>query len=176
MAGDQLLQTIMKKNYWSLFVCLAMLLSMFILTSCDKEEPELPSNKKEKKDPSSTLIGTWKMVRNQGYEIYNGKKEEWDYAENEFDFVEKIVIKKDGTGSWISEEREGFEYEEDEGDVEEFDYKLKGNMLTLDYGSGDFDSFKVTKLTSSELVIEYLLKKEDGNEFCEKFYFKKVKK
>ena len=158
----------MKKNYWSLFLCLAMLATTFTLTSCDKDDV----------GSSSDLIGTWKLVRMQGYEIYDGDEDSWDYDEDELDFVERIIFKKNGTGSWISEGHEDFEYEGDEGEVDEekFEYTFKDNKLKMHFDDSYIETFKVVKLTSSELVFEYREKDDDGDEYSEKFYFKKIKK
>ena len=148
----------MKKNYWSLFMCLAVFASAFTLTSCDKDEI----------GSSSDLIGTWELVRNHGYWIEDGEKERWDDGVDEID-VDRMTFKKDGTLIWTEDDDPG--YEEDE-----YRYKFKDNKLYI-YEEGDEDDaeiVKVVKLTSSELVFE-IHEKENRYEYYDKYYYKKVK-
>ena len=142
----------MKKNYWSLFVCLAMLSSVFTLTSCSKED-EVGS--------SGDIIGTWQLVSEKGYYIENGSKETWEYGPETAEFS-KIIF----TRSTVTI------YEDDSYYNQNSDYEFDGNKLIFSPDDSP-EIFKVTKLTASALVFEYS-EKEGEDEYYAKFTFKRV--
>ena len=141
----------MEKNYWSLFVCLAMFASAFTLTSCDKDDDKIGS--------STDLIGTWKLTVEKGYWIEDGEKESWEYGPELAD-ISKIIFTRSIATVYDNE------------DVDDYEYTFDGNKLVIDPDYSP-EIFKVTKLTSSELIFEYY-EKEDNEEYYAQFFFKRV--
>jgi hypothetical protein len=92
----------------------------------------------------SLLIGSWILISEEGWEIYNGKKDTWDrdYSDDEVYFT----FMKNGKMSY-----------EEYGDVLSWEYS-KGT-LTI-YGDDDYyedEVYDVLTLTSSRLVMELQL-------------------
>jgi len=150
----------MKKNYWSLFVCLAMFASTFTLTSCDKDEVGSASN----------LIGTWEFIRAEGWgedpDSNMGERVYFEYDDGG-DF-NAVVFRNDGTSSWYEE------YPNSNGYVEHYDYEFKNNKIFL--SEDDDEIFNVLKLTSSELVFELSISEYYDGKTYKQYYKWTLKK
>lgn len=119
----------MKKLFY--FAFMAMLCCGF--TACGNDDGGVGD--------TNLLYGRWTCV--QEVEVEEG---EW-YVENLTPGEFILNFDKDGTG-YLVESEYGYDY------TEIFRYKLLGNLLTLYYtGETQGESWKVTKLTNSELVL-----------------------
>ena len=108
------------------------------------------------------LEGTWGLVRDEGYEYYEGEKESWNDSydpANPTEDCEKIVISKvaDNTYSFASSYYYGNQWHT--GDTGKF--TLDGNkLIPVDGDAGEFTELVVAN--SNELVIETKGTDEDG--------------
>ena len=108
------------------------------------------------------LEGTWGLVRDEGYEHYEGEKESWNDSydpANPTEDCEKIVISKvaDNTYSFASSYYYGNQWHT--GDTGKF--TLDGNkLIPVDGDAGEFAELVVAN--SNELVIETKGTDEDG--------------
>ena len=126
----------MKKIYYFLMAAVAV---MCVCSSCSKDE--------DGDVDSKSIVGTWNLVSDEGYEIYNGKKEEWKetYGGDKYRI---ITFNADGMGSEVYR----YEYIED---TYKFNWKLNGNKLSIKYAGDDgvVAEWRVEKLTSTTLVV-----------------------
>jgi len=127
----------MKQNYW---IFRSLLISAFVcfgLSSCDEDD-----NSFSKAD----IVGTWDLIHEEGWEIYDGDKESWSMDlvnENCFEFH------ADGTG---------LEYDPSSShwkDYDEFTYELSGNKLIVDYSYGEKISSTIITLNKTTLILHY---------------------
>lgn len=133
----------MKKNY--LFTMVAMMmLAMTSLTGCDKDDDGISGNAED------LIVGEWQSVRYEGYEIYEGAREEWSgrYTDNLYTFY------RDGSGRFTALDS----YE----DSYSFDWVIDGDELILDEGTWDEARCTIEKLNGSTLVLYYF--EEDPRE------------
>ena len=132
----------MKKNY--LFAMVAMMMAMVGFTGCDKDDDGISGNAED------LIVGEWQSVRYEGYEIYDGEREEWSgrYTDNCYMFY------SDGSGRFIALDS----YE----DNYSFDWVIDGNELILDEGTSDEARCIIEKLNGSTLVLYYF--EEDPRE------------
>ena len=136
----------MKKIYYFLMAAVAV---MCVCSSCSKDE--------DGDVDSKSIVGTWNLVLEEGYEIYDGEKEEWKET---YGGDESLIItfNADGTGSEVYR----YEYIED---TDKFNWKLNGNKLSIKYaGDDDVEELRVEKLTSTTLVVAYEWISSDGME------------
>ena len=125
------------------FLLIATLLVGFSFTSCSEDDDDYSK---------SDLVGTWQLVSGKAVTKLAGQVvEEWPLGE---EGLHTITLNQDGTFISYSEEEDWYgdiEIEEDEGT-----WSLKGNKLTLisDDEDEDPETAKITKLTSSTLVLE----------------------
>ena len=135
----------MKKIYYFLMAAVAV---MCVCSSCSKDEDGDVDYK--------SIVGTWNLVSDEGYEIYKGKKNEW--KETYGGAKSRIItFNADGTGSEVYR----YEYIEDTG---KFNWKLNGNKLSIKYaGHDDASERRVEKLTSTTLVVAYEWFSSDGS-------------
>ena len=119
------------------------------------------------------LEGTWGLVRDEGYEYYEGEKESWNDSydpANPTEDCEKIVISKvaDNTYSFASSYYYGNQWHT--GDTGKF--TLDGNkLIPVDGDAGKFTELVVAN--SNELVIETKGTDEDG-EYYNKMTYKRM--
>lgn len=109
----------------------------------------------------SNIIGTWVTIQDEGYEIYNGKKDTWNDTYKASDKEGLITFYANGT----------YENEEDEGT-----WTYSGNTLTSTSYEGKEKiviSYKVLNLTSTSMVVEYSEKDKDY-ELYEKVTLQKI--
>lgn len=127
----------MKKQVVSMMTaCMLMFLFSLAVVSCSDDEKEDPSSQE------ANLIGTWVLVHDEGYEMYKGKKDEYD---NTYTVSEKAWTREfhaDGTFSAYDEEIK------DEGT-----WKKDGNTLIITT-AGDEEKEKILTLDASRLVVE----------------------
>lgn len=148
----------MKKIYYFLMAAFAV---MCVCSSCSKDE--------DSDVDSKSIVGTWNLVLEEGYTIYDGEKEEWRET---WDGDESLVItlNADGTGSSVYKD-------ENMENIDNFNWKLTGNKLSVKYaGEENEDVGRVEKLTSTTLVTVYEWVSSDGmQKEYEKSTFTRVK-
>ncbi|MBQ2374760.1 MAG: lipocalin family protein [Alistipes sp.] len=137
----------MKKIYYLLMAAVAV---MCVCSSCSKDE--------DGDVDSKSIVGTWNVVSEEGYAIYDGEKEEWKET---YGGDESLIttFNADGTGSAVYRD----EYIEDT--IGKFNWKLNGNKLSIKF-AGDVvvEECRVEKLTSTTLVVVYEWISSDGME------------
>ena len=118
---------------------------------------------------AASIVGTWKCVKCEGYEIYDGEKDEWEDVYGNDEYLE-ITFNADGTGREIYGEGD-YEY------TDKFNWTLSGNKLSVKYaGDDEVESVKVESLTSKQLVTVWEWVSSDGMEKeYEKTTFTRVK-
>jgi hypothetical protein len=139
---------------------LLLLVSVFILTSCEKDE--------ESKEDQ--LIGKWNITSVETVITINGKDiidyfmEDLGLSQSEaeefaewftFDITGTIEIKSDGTYETV------FDGETDSGT-----WELVDNTLTLDKGTNDEVEVEIISITSSKLVFE-MVESDNSEDFDE---------
>ena len=132
----------MKKNY--LFAMVAMMMAMVGFTGCDKDDDGISGNAED------LIVGEWQSVRYEGYEIYEGQREEWSgrYTDNLYTFY------RDGSGYFTALDS----YE----DSYSFDWVIDGDELIFDEGAWDEARCTIEKLNGNTLVLSYF--EEDPRE------------
>jgi len=122
------------------FFFAAALLAALSFTACsDDDETNLPIT-------PDNIVGTWQIVHQEGWEIYDGEKETWseDYS-NEDGWYWTISF--DTNNSYV-------ETEYDNGKVYDMNngtYSISGNTITLN-DSYEPTTQEIKKLTESELI------------------------
>lgn len=138
------------KNYVRyLFLALTLVLSVGFSSCSDDDEASIGSE--------SDLIGTWQCTYGEITATVDGETESYS---DEFDM--KIKFNENGTAIL---------------DNKTYSWSYKGNKLTLNYDGDGQETFTVTTLTNTKLVMEMHLKtKEDGvtYELYEKLTFIKI--
>ena len=133
----------MKKNY--LFTMVAMMMMAMVgFTGCDKDDDGISGNAED------LIVGEWQSVRYEGYEIYEGQREEWSgrYTDNLYTFY------RDGSGYFTALDS----YE----DSYSFDWVIDGDELIFDEGAWDEARCTIEKLNGNTLVLYYF--EEDPRE------------
>ena len=94
---------------------------------------------------ASKLVGTWQQTWSKGYDIWDGKKEEWD--ESETGFV--ITMNADGTGTEYD-----VEYDETSG---VFKWWVDGDQLYIkDQSDNTTEHGTIQKLDATTLVLHFV--------------------
>lgn len=103
---------------------------------------------------AGSIVGTWKFMREVGYEIVDGDREDFDDMIN--DDI-RYIFNENGTGR-ISRQSA---YKNDD---ESFTWSMSGNQLTMTRKMAN--TYTVKKLTSTEMVLHYYYKGiiEDNSE------------
>ena len=132
----------MKKNYLLTMVAV-MMLAMTSLTGCDKDDDGISGNAED------LIVGEWQSVRYEGYEIYEGDREEYSerYTSDCYTFY------RDGSGRYTD-----LDYD----DSYAFDWVIDGDELILDEGTWDEERYTIEKLNGNTLVLSYF--EEDPRE------------
>ncbi len=125
-----------------LFFCAAALLAAISFAACsDDDETELPIT-------SDNIVGTWKIVKGEEGEIYEGEADSWtENYPDEDGWYYTFTFNEDG--SWNN-----IEYtHEKETRRTNGTYSISDNTLTMK-DKYEYESFKreIKKLTDSELV------------------------
>lgn len=135
------------KKFENVFMIVVVILLSFTMFSYGDDDETVGN--------PDDLIGTWSIIKDEGYEKYDGKNHPWDetYVEGK----ETLVFKADHTFGGVS----------DPGT-----WSYKESKLTLDYDEGDKEAWTVLELTSTRLVMEYH-EKDGGDEYYNKLTCKK---
>lgn len=153
-----------------LFFCAAALLAAISFAACsDDDDPvNLPIT------PES-LAGTWQIVNETGWEIYDGEKDAW--SENYPDkYGQYYMCTFNKNGTYTTTE---YLYDDYEGKVfiENYtgSYSISGNTLLMkeDYSNEPYP-YEISKLTESVLVL-FDAYKEPNYSFEETLTFKRIK-
>lgn len=113
----------------------------------------------------ANIVGTWKYVREVGYEISDGEREDYDETINS---DMRYVFNEDGTGK-LTEKEDGYFH-----DDRPFTWAASGSsQLTISFTnvSNGEQTYTILKLTSSEMQLHYHNKKldEHGRDLEENF-------
>lgn len=144
------------KKFENLFMIAVVALFSLTMFSCGDDDDD----NDESAGNVDNLIGTWSIIKDEGYEKYNGESDPWD---NTFPEGEVIVV--------VSADHKISGGDFDEGST----WSYKGNKLTLNLPYKDeieIQVWTVLELTSTRLVVE-CYEKEGENEYYQKTTFKK---
>ena len=137
-----------------LFLCCAAALSW---SGCSKDDDNTVD--------LTQLVGTWELTK-----IYDGEEDDWDEEWGaEFGYIWTIEFRADGTAKTHSEEPD---YSSDR----EYTYTVASNMLTMtDLKDPDYpETFRIERLTVSELVLAIDYKDGNGKTCMDKEYYKRI--
>ncbi len=126
-----------------LFFCAAALLAAISFSACsDDDETNLTAT-------PDTIAGTWQIVHEEGWEIYDGEKDTWseNYPDEEGWYWAYTF---DKSGSYVETVYENNEVSYTENGT----YSISDNTLTLK-AYGESSTREITKLTESKLVWHY---------------------
>lgn len=146
----------MKK--YLLMLCCAVVCAGFVGCS-DDEEGDVSVK---------SLVGRW-----SAYQEWDG---EASYMDTEFgEGVDHYIgeFNADGTGGWF--ESPYLSELDNENCWDRFTYTLEGSKLILRQGSDYVEECRVTKLTSSELVLAWDYRGDSGKNCTDKLYFRRMK-
>lgn len=122
-------------------IAMAAFAVLCVFSSCSKND--------DGKGGSASIIGTWRVVSEEGYEIYYGEKDEWNEVYSE-DYYYTLTFNKSGRG-YTAERYDGLIKDEDN-----FTWKLSGNKLTIHFeGESEGETGKIEMLTAKTLVLSY---------------------
>lgn len=150
------------KNINSLFLWAILSLITLGFSACSDDD-EITN--------ASDLTGLWEPIHAEGYDIWEGKKETWDFdinaSTNNADY-DRIEFFSDGTckGYYYSNGWKSYS--------EKVTYHLKGNKLIVkDTIEETTDELTIVSLTSTRLILE---RREtgDGDDYYEKVTYKKI--
>ncbi len=156
---------IMKK----LFFCAAALLAAISFAACsDDDETNLTAT-------PDNIAGTWKIVHEEGWEIYDGEKDTWsfDYPDEDGRYITTTFNKN---GTWTSTEYEYDDYEDKNyTEYKTGSYSISDDTLTIkeDYSNESY-IYEIKKLTKSELVLLDIYEEPDYS-FEETSTYKRIK-
>lgn len=143
------------KRFFAFLFCTATL----VWGGCSKDD-QAPIN-------ASKLIGTWELTKD-----YDGEDDYWDYEYGEeFDYVFTMEFREDGT---MTTRLETGHYTSRRNYV----YTVKSNMLTMtdDYDPEypEVEVARILKLTSTELILAYDYRGDNGRTCTDKEYYKRI--
>ncbi len=149
-----------------LFLYAAALLAAISFPGCSDDDDEGVAVTVE------SLVGRWSCYQ----------EEDWDEVEMKMimddEFGEGVdlyivEVNADGTGRVF----DGLYLSElaDENNWNSFTYTLKGAQLIIQKGQGDGARWRVSKITSSELVLAWDEPDDNGIIYPEKIYFRRMK-
>ena len=136
MTYNQLKTTINMKTFRFWAGCLVAVLCMGMLTACDDDDEV----------SYGEIAGEWETTYSEGWEIYEGEREEWSESIRDED---RIIIRFDTDGSfttWLK----GYNTNEDDGR-----YELNGKYLTLYYTDDMDETYYIASLDGNTMVMEY---------------------
>ena len=147
------------------------------LSSCSDDDDEKENGGNGGGIVSGSLEGTWGLTNDQGWEIYNGEKEEWNDSydpKNPSDEDVKMVITKTGDKTynikWYGFYDGEWRYEEgDDGKI-----TVDGNVMTVTYADGDEieESKNTFSLSNNQLVIIEREEFENGSFYDKMTYIR----
>lgn len=136
----------MKKLF---FLALPLLLMAACNKSSDNSGNNTDNNTPQEK---SSLVGTWELIRQEGYESVDENRNEW--SEKSADFDATYLFNEDNTGKYTYYEHfNGEEYSSTE--PVEWEYTETGKTLAVTFteADGDRKSYTVEVLSESQLVL-----------------------
>ena len=135
------------------FVFCAALFAAISFAACsdDDDESNLPVTE-------ANIVGTWKIVHEQGYEDDGYEIETWsdDYPCTDEDVWWYWTFTFDEGGTCTQKEIDIIDKVESSSGSDKFSYSISGNTLTLsneDEGGDDIVRYRIDKLTKSQLVL-----------------------
>lgn len=128
-------------------------LPLLLMAACSKNSDNT-GNDTDKNTPQekSSLVGTWELIRQEGYESVDENRNEW--SEKSADFDATYVFNEDNTGKYTYFEHfNGEEYSSTE--PVEWEYTETGKTLAVTFpkADGDRKSYTVEVLSESQLVL-----------------------
>ncbi len=146
-----------------LFLCAAALLAAISFPACSDDE--------EHGDTPENIAGTWQIVSETGFEIYDGQKNTWsdNYPDEEGCYY-TLTFNKNGTYTITKHKYDEFEGAYIENKTGS--YSISGNTLIMDYDNESI-KYEIRKLTESELVLHEIYKESDYS-FEETLTFKRI--
>ncbi len=145
------------KKFLAFLFCAATLAGFAGCSDDDDDEVDL-----------AQLIGKWEC-----YKDYDGEVDYWDYDYGEGINIYRYEFRADGTGARTHADQNADQiYLHDIP----FTYTLSGNTLAIiDDREPDYTQyFRVEELTSSELVLASDYEGEDGRQYTDKEYYKRI--
>jgi len=151
------------------FFFAAALFAALSFTACsDDDETNLPIT-------PDNIVGTWQIVHQEGWEIYDGEKDTWsdDYPD-EYGWYSTTTFNKNGTYTTTDYEYDDYE-DENYIETKTGSYSISDNTLTMkkDYSNKSY-KYEIRKLTESELVLLDVYEEPDYS-FEETSTFKRIK-
>ena len=144
---------------------MAAFAALVVCSACSKDE----SNDEDKSQDvtPNAIIGTWKEIASEGWEIEEGEKNEWNETYNDPNEYWGMTLNANGTGGY-------FEYFDGKLWDGSFKWKLSGNKLTItDIDYEDTETYTIESLSSNTLVLSWEWEDEYGQEY-EKYTYKKM--
>ena len=137
-------------------MCVAFFVAATIFCGCSKDDDGNFS--------VSDIVGSWKLVRNAGYEANADGSDKSSFDEDYRDDNVVCCFYQDGTGELLQDG--------EPSDGGEFNYSVNGNVLRME-GDDYVSKYKIEKLTSKELVLYYYDKTDDYIESYHEYYERK---
>lgn len=152
-----------------LFLIAASLFAAVSLSACSDDD------KDDNKDAS--IIGTWQITREVGYEIVPGEGKfdkdityPIDDVNDDYGFYYTYTFNEDGSGTYKS-----FNYYEDNRLQEEwpFRYSVSNNVLTIPEEYEYHGTFRIEQLTGTQLVLFEEID-DNGHKAATTYTFRKI--
>lgn len=145
---------------------LLIAISSLLMAACSKDDNKAI-------DKNSFAKSTWELVYEEGYEIYNGEREEW--SEKPTDYSMTLIFNDDDTGTEIYVDyNESGEEEYRSSNKFTWAYNDKANTLTIvNIDSKDDIVFVVEKVSSSEMILVEHMKEADYEYYAKETFRKK---
>lgn len=129
-------------------------LPLLLMAACNKNSDNA-GNDPDNNPPQekSTLVGTWELIRQEGYESIDGNRHN-EWSEKSADFDATYLFNEDNTGKYTYFEHfNGEEYSSTE--PVEWEYTETGKTLAVTFpkADGDRKSYTVEELSESQLVL-----------------------
>lgn len=113
--------------------CLMAVICLGMLSACDDDEEVT----------NSSIAGLWETTHSQGWEVYEGVRDEWNETLSESERV-MLQLNEDGTMQMWEKTNESYR--------EEGRYELNGNRLMLHYAEDD--TFVIKSFDGNTMQLE----------------------
>ncbi len=147
-----------------LFV-IALLASVISFSACSDDDEDIDV---------AQLEGTWGLTQEEGYDYYEGEKEEWNDLydpANPTEDCEKIIVSKIADNIYSVVHYDYYNNKWNQSGTDKF--SLDGSTLVPVDGSSEVSSTKLLVANSNQLIIEVKGTDEDG-EFYGKLTYKRM--
>lgn len=128
-------------------------LPLLLMAACSKSSDNTGNNTDNNTPQEKiSLVGTWELIRQEGYESVDENRNEW--SEKSADFDATYVFNENNTGKYTYFEHfNGEEYSSTE--PVEWEYTETGKTLAVTFtkADGDRKSYTVEELSESQLVL-----------------------